>query len=102
MVNLVLSRDEMRKINGKPKSNEPTSCQLSSQCVYPIVNACSAALRSKIDSIFLWEDEKEAKEEKEEEEYSRKLFSSSCNSSQYSCSTNIKQNTTRIQSQCYI
>lgn len=51
----------MRKINGKPKSNEPTSCQLSSQCVYPIVNACSAALRSKIDSIFCGRTRKKPK-----------------------------------------
>ena len=66
MVNLVLSRDEMRKINGKPKSNEPTSCQLSSQCVYPIVNACSAALlRSKIDSIFCGRTRKKPKKREE-------------------------------------
>lgn len=53
----------MRKINGKPKSNEPTSCQLSSQCVYPIVNACSKAalLRSKIDSIFCGRTRKKPK-----------------------------------------
>ena len=49
-----------------PKSNEPTSCQLS-QCVYPIVKSSvvEAQLRSKIDSIFCGRTRKKPKKREE-------------------------------------